>query len=232
MHYIIIDDAQLIILYSPKCGCSTLKKILAIYFNVDNEDGHIHLNKQIKRKINNNNNNKINIYKKYDILMLVRNPYERLVSGFLNKYVNKLHYVNPPNCECFYDFCRILLENPEEINKNHFEKQTTGQGWDLYNKLQRPNIKYILDTSQVNDIAKILKLNLPEMKLNYNQKVIKNDEEIEKTNCSYLNYKSLRNLNTINYSNFYNDDLKKIVYNIFKDDFTFLNNELKMNYTI
>ena len=161
--------------------------------------------------------------------MLVRNPYKRLVSGFLNKYVNKLHYKNPPNCNCFYDFCRILQKNPEQIERRHFEKQTAHKGWDFYNELQRPNIKYILDTSKVNDIIKILGLNIPEIKKNYNNKKI---EKHEKKNLWSLDYNNLRNLNNIDYSNFYNDDIKKIVYNIYKDDFIFLNNNLNLNYTI
>tara|TARA_B100000963_G_scaffold358555_1_gene383463 strand:- start:6359 stop:7060 length:702 start_codon:yes stop_codon:yes gene_type:complete len=233
MRYLVIDNAQLIIFWSAKCGCTTLQTILSIYFNIDPQKyGCVHKNKDLTKKFNRKNDNKINIYKKYDIVMLVRNPYERIVSGFLNKYVNHSHYKNPPNCKCFYDFCKILLENPEVIDERHFRDQTSDIGWDFYKELQRPNVKYILDTSQVNDLAKILGLNLPEIKKNYTQNVIKNDEDIEKTNCSYLDYESLKNLNTINYSNFYNDDLKKIVYNIYKNDFTFLNDELKMNYTI
>ena len=59
---------------------------------------HVHLNKELDSKINKRDINKLNIYKNYDILILIRNPYERLVSGFLNKYVNELHYKNPNNC--------------------------------------------------------------------------------------------------------------------------------------
>ena len=36
----------------------------------------------------------------------------------------------------------------------------------------------------------------------------------------------------MNYLNFYNDGIKKLVYNIYKDDFIFFNNNLNMNYTI
>ena len=233
MRYIIIHSKKLIIFWSPKCGSSTLKLILAIYFKVYNTKyKHIHLNKELSVKFDKRDKNKIHIYKKYDIVMLVRNPYKRLVSGFLNKYVNNQHLKNPPNCNCFYDFCRILQKNPKKIERHHFKKQTSGKGWNFYNELQRPNIKYILNTSKVNDIIKILGLNIPEIKRNYNKKVIEKDEEMKKTNLWSLDYKKLNNLNNINYSNFYNDYIKKLVYNIYKDDFIFFNNNLNMNYTI
>ena len=88
MQFIIVHTKKLIIFWSPKCGCSTLKHILAIYFKVDNNKyRHIHVNKELQVKIDKRDKNKIDIYKNYNIVMLIRNPYKRLVSGFLNKYV-------------------------------------------------------------------------------------------------------------------------------------------------
>ena len=232
MQFIIIDTKKIIIFWSPKCGCTTLKTILAIFFNIENnKNKDIHLNEELSVKIDKKDKNKMDIYKNYDIVMLIRNPYERLVSGFLNKYAFGT-YKNPSNCNCFYDFCSILQKDPKKINKHHFEKQTKGKGWDFYNELQRPKIKYILNTSDVNDIRKILGLNIPEIKENYNKKVIENNEEMEKTNLWSLDYKKLKKLNNINYFYFYNDDIKNLVYNIYKDDFMFFNNNLNMNYTI
>jgi len=242
MQFIIIHDKKLIFFWSPKCGCTTLKSILVIYFNIENtiKYKHVHCNEELGIKINKRNKNKIDIYKNYDIVMLIRNPYKRLVSGFLNKYVST--EVLPPvfqhiplkttsNCNCFYDFCHVLSKNPKKIDKHHFEKQTTGEGWQFYNELQRPDIKYILDTSKVNDIIKILGLNIDERKENYNPAATTTQENDKKELWSQ-DYNTLRNLSNINHSNFYNDDIKKLVYNIYKDDFIFLNNTLNMNYTI
>lgn len=232
MRFIILHDKNLIVFWSPKCGCSTLKTILAIYFNIeDTKYKNIHKNIELQKKINKKDKNKIELYKNFDIIMLIRNPYERLVSGFINKYVNK-KYKNPTDCNCFYDFCRILQRDPKKINRHHFEKQTTDEGWTFFNELQKPNIKYILDTSKVNEISQILGLNIPEIKKNYCKEKIEKDQEIKKTNLWYLDYNSLRNLDKINYSDFYNDDIKKLVYNIYEDDFIFFNNNLNMNYTI
>ena len=53
MQYIVLEDKQLIIFWSPKCGCSTLKTIIAKYFDIDNSTyRNIHVNKELQQKIN------------------------------------------------------------------------------------------------------------------------------------------------------------------------------------
>ena len=52
MQFIIVHTKKLIIFWSPKCGSSTLKTILAIYFKIENTKyNHIHLNKELSVKI-------------------------------------------------------------------------------------------------------------------------------------------------------------------------------------
>ena len=51
MKFIIVHDKKLIIFWNPKCGSSTLKNILAIYFKIDNTKyKDIHKNKKLKKK--------------------------------------------------------------------------------------------------------------------------------------------------------------------------------------
>lgn len=238
MQFIILDKLKLIIFWSPKCGCSTLKHLLAVYFNIlDPKYAHIHVNKELQEKIKNSMKRKDEDYKNYDIAMLIRNPYERLVSGFLNKYVLNTHYYkNPPNCNNFYDFCHALANTPEKIDEHHFENQTA-KNFDFYNKLNnRENVKYIIDTKNVNYFSKILDLNLSDIKLNDSQSYFmqedgKSDKE-EKQELWFLDYKSLCKLGKLNYSNFYNDELRKLVFKIYKDDFNFFSDSLNVNYTI
>ena len=234
MQFIIIHDKRLIIFWSPKCGCSTLKTILAIYFNIHDpiKYSHIHLNKELDKLIDKNEDNLK--YKNYDLVFLIRNPYDRLASGFMNKYVSfrkiakKPHYKSPDNCKSFYDFCHILLNNPKAINKHHFEPQTTGKGWDFYSFLGKPKIKYVFDTKDVNEIKKLLDLSIEDVKTNYTKKSEKSCFE----KLYFLDYDDLRKREKITYSNFYNSTLKKIVYEIYKNDFDFFNNVLNMNYSI
>lgn len=228
MQFIILHKKKLIIFWSPKCGCTTLKTILSFYLNIHDSDKyeHIHKNKELRELINVKNDN-LKIYQDYDIVMLIRNPYTRLVSGFLNKYINS-KYINPDNCDSFFDFCYILSKYPYKINQHHFEKQTTDEGWQFYLELGKPKVKYVLDTSQVNDLRKILNLDINDIKLNKTDKIL--DENYK--NLWSKSYDSLRYINNYNYSCFYNDDLKKLVYNIYKDDFIFFKNYLRIDYDI
>ena len=228
MQFIILHEKKLIIFWSPKCGCSTLKTILSFYLNIydSNKYEYIHKNKELKEFINIKKYNS-EVYKNYDIVMLIRNPYTRLVSGFINKYID-LKYVNPDNCDSFQDFCNILSKYPYKINKHHFEKQTTDEGWQFYLELGKPKIKHVLDTSQVNDLKKIINLDIDDIKLNETNKIVKDDN----TNLWSKSYNSLKEIRNYNYSSFYNDDLKKLVYNIYKDDFIFFKENLGIDYDI
>ena len=234
MQFIIIHDKKLIIFWSPKCGCSTLKTILAIYFNIHNpiKYSHIHLNEELDELIDKNEDNLK--YKNYDLVFLIRNPYDRLASGFMNKYVNitkykRPHYTSPDNCKSFHDFCHILLNNPKAIDKHHFEPQTSGKGWHFYNFLGKPKIKYVFDTKDVNEIKKLLDLSIEDVKTNYTKK---KSEKSSFEKLYFLNYENLRKKKNQSYSNLYNSTLKKIVYEIYKNDFDFFNNVLNMNYSI
>ena len=240
MQYYILDEKKLIIFWSPKCGCSTMKHILATYLKLDSykisTNTHwnamdIHKNKDLLSKSNKRDIKKIDIYKTYDIVMLVRNPYERLVSGFLNKYVPE-HGEKILNCDSFHDFCHLISKDRKILSKDilhHIDNQTSGLGWEFYNELQKPSVKYALDTSNVNDIAKILGMNIQDKHFNYNKKKYVKDIKTNQ-NLGSLKYDKLKNISSINYSNFYNHDIEKLVYNIYKDDFIFFNNNLEMNY--
>jgi len=229
MQFIILHEKKLIIFWSPKCGCTTLKTIISIYLNIydSNKYEKIHKNKELREFIN-VKKFESEIYKDYDIVMLVRNPYTRLVSGFINKYIDFEKYKNPDNCDSFLDFCNILSKYPNEIDKHHFEKQTTNKGWEFYLELGKPKIKYVLDTSQVNDLKKILNLKINDIKLNKTDKIEKYDNK----NLWSKSYDSLKKIKNYNYFNFYNDDLKKLVYNIYEDDFIFFKDSLKIDYNI
>ena len=166
--------------------------------------------------------------------MLIRNPYERLVSGFLNKYVGKNpEYKNPPNCNCFYDFCNILERNPEKIDRHHFQNQTSDKGWKFYNELGKPKIKYLIETPDVNNVSKILGLNINELKENSSSSSSssRNIAEEKEINLWKKKYNYFRKNQIKSYSMFYNNELKNLVYKIYENDFLFFNS-LNINYTI
>ena len=119
---------------------------------------------------NNINNIDLNNINKYKIILVIRNPYHRLVSGFYGKYARKnAPFKNPDNCSCFVDFVKILYNNPELIDKNHFEPQCKGE---IFNRLLKSsNNINIIDINNINIIAKILNVNYKILNIKFSKKI-------------------------------------------------------------
>ena len=239
MHFIILKEYKLILFWSSKTGSTTIKTILLEHLNLDNKK-NIHNNEFLNKKIDNPKDlDNYKLYNNYTKCLIYRNPYHRLVSSFLNKYVGKI-YKNPDNCNNFSDFVNLLyndfleFKNKKNINynktnnvfdNNHFRQQASGSGWKLYIKLGKPKFDFIYDTKNVNSICKLINLNKEEKiharpsDLNTN---INNDINWEEKKVFLLNYSDLSKYK-INYDLFYNKELKKKVNLIYKDDFNFLN---------
>ena len=79
MFCLINKELKIVFWWSAKCGCSYIKKLFYILsdFNIPY---NIHHNSFNKFNINDNN---------YKHILFIRNPYKRIVSGFLDKYVKQ-----------------------------------------------------------------------------------------------------------------------------------------------
>ena len=221
MHFYDNSKKKLLMLWSPKCGCSSLKDILHRYYKIeyiDNPHG-TSLDKKLKNKILAEN------YDNHKIILLYRNPYHRLVSGFINKYVqknNKKPLENPPDCDCFLDFVNILYHNPELIETHHFSPQTSNIGYDFFLSLNK-KIDIFIDTPNVNYIADILSVKHTHKNGSYcNNKSI----DIYTGNIPeyLLDYNTIKNHQFYDYSKFYNNDIKQLVDKIYKTDLVFFKN--------
>ena len=103
MHFIVLKEFKLNLFWSAKTGSSTIKTILLNHFKLDSKK-NIHDNEYLIQKIDNIKDfDNHELYTNYTKCLIYRNPYHRLVSAFLNKYVGKI-YENPDNCNNFYDF--------------------------------------------------------------------------------------------------------------------------------
>ena len=80
----------------------------------------------LTKRDNKNDFNNYKNYVGYNLIVVGRNPYHRLVSGFLDKYVGGI-YKNPENCNNFEDFVNILTSRkniiPKSINIAHFKNR-------------------------------------------------------------------------------------------------------------
>ena len=93
MKYIIIEQKNIILFWSPKCGSTSIIGMLLKYYNIHvNNCYQTHFWKYYENdrslRFQSNKN-----YDDYKIIVVVRNPYHRIVSGFIGKFCRK----NAPN---------------------------------------------------------------------------------------------------------------------------------------
>ena len=123
MRFLIDDKAEFALGWSPKCGNTHLKKIWYYLHNDFNEQLHRYHDEYNKPRI---------IPKHYTILIVTRNPYERLVSGVLDRLrlgtLPRKQWPDnygPLTFEKYVD--EILKENWNVVHKLHFERQLSDQ---------------------------------------------------------------------------------------------------------
>lgn len=216
----ILDKARKIAFgYSAKAGCSHIKKIFW-YLKENNLDHKIHHNGIEYQDIPGN-------YKDYTFVVIVRNPYERLVSGFLNKYnsypvgeCRRFYKSEKITFEGFVDYL-VRKECRERKHIHHFCPQTE-EFFDL-KKLREGKklVVYDLKNIDYNFIGNLYNKKIPESLINYrgnhsNQNV----EPLQKPVFSldmleYNKYKVPVNF-------FYNNSILEKVKNFYKNDFAVL----------
>ena len=222
MHFWVINEHKTIIFFSSKCGSTTIYTYMKLYYN--DKSKKIYKNPLILSKRDNIEDLKnYKMYKGYNLIIIGRNPYHKLVSGFLDKYVGEI-YENPDNCNNFEDFVNLLTKSknivPKNINQSHFKPQTNGRGFDLFNKIKKNNNRcVIIDIKDINSVANYINLN--DKNIVGRERSVK--KKLNKDKLWNLEYEELKN-KKLNYDNFYNDDLKKKVYNYYREDFDFFKN--------
>jgi hypothetical protein len=116
MYFIISKKYKVILGWSAKCGCSHIKRIF--YFLENNMDVNIHTPHDYKYLPKNIEN--------YIIILVIRNPYKRLVSGFLDKYNENGEFLKKWNINIpltFSNFLDKIIERNTVIEKHHFTPQ-------------------------------------------------------------------------------------------------------------
>ena len=215
MHFLVDKKLKIIFGWSAKCGCSHIKKIFWFLQN-NKTDNKIHTNKDTSILPNDIEN--------YTTILIIRNPYERIISGFLNKYnINgPLRNLWKSKIITFSQFTDELIKNKwEKIDKHHFTPQTT----ELFDKniiLKSKSLKiYDIKNIDYKYIEELYNTKIPEELLEF-----KGGHERKTFNKSFKNY--IYDLDIMEYYNynvdkkyFYNDDIKNKIYNFYINDFIF-----------
>ena len=227
MRFLIDTKKKIIFGWSAKCGCSHIKRIF-MFLNsnsIINNDIHEKANKFIFNKLPNDIEN-------YTTIIISRNPYKRIISGFLDKYkigggfrhLWKYGYIT------FSMFVNELKKNDwKMIEKHHFTPQTSED----FNKkiLNSKCIKfYDIENIDYTYIETLYNKKIPEI-------ILQKKEGHERKEYSKIIDKYVYDLYLKTYLNckvdtkyFYNEELKNKVYNFYKNDFIFFN-KLGVEYT-
>ena len=126
MLFLVDSDRKIIFGWSGKCGCTHVKKIF-YYFQNGRVDNGVHKPEEYEKK-------ELYFDESYYICLFIRNPYERLVSGFLDKYSSKeSRFVRSqwkPSLELtFQNFVHDLTRNGfQTLNIHHFTPQLS-ESW-------------------------------------------------------------------------------------------------------
>jgi hypothetical protein len=218
MHFFVNNEYKVIFGWSGKCGCSHVKKIY--YFFCNNIEKELHNDDEYEEELPEN-------IEDYTSILFIRNPYKRLVSGFLDKYSKSGVYIDKFLVKYdiikFDTFIDELIKGQWSIiDYHHFTPQTTEQ----FNKTKiiksKSLILYDIESINYEYLEKLFNKKIPEQLLNF-----KGGHERKVYNDNF-NGDSVYNLDINKYikynvpiNNFYNKELKDKVYNFYEKDFLF-----------
>ena len=215
MFFSVDDKNKIIFGWSPKCGCSRIKKIFKFLQNnlIDNV---VH---------NNDSNNLPNDLENYTIIIFSRNPFKRIISGFLDKYRKngEFRHLWKHDKITFSTFIDELIKNNwKMVEPRHFSPQTS----DNFNRNMICKLKcvkiYDIENIDYLYIESLYHKKIPEKLLdfdlmgherktfdkNYEGDVYDLDMEV------YYHY-------NVEMKYFYNEEIKKKVYHFYRNDFSF-----------
>lgn len=217
--FFLIDNKQKVIFgWSAKCGCSHVKKLF-YYLSKDIDIDIVHSNRQ------KNNLEKIIDLSEYNIIIFVRNPYERLVSGFLDKYSPNGEYVKTwikDEPLTFRNFVNEIYNNKFKIiNEHHFTNQLS-EGWNY--RLANHEKLFVLDIKSINYklLERLYSKRIPDNIMNFRGDHVNNKPKVDLQDKKVYDllqteYQDVRPITR----NFYNEDIKNQVNEIYKGDFYF-----------
>ena len=210
----IIPQLNAIFIHIPKTAGTSIEKVLIDYpldrvqfkadlqkwwGNLNTDKGTYELDHSTFAYLENNCKNYNPHFFKFCV---VRNPYSRLVSEF--HHCKKLGSRFVKNLTNFKSFVYFIRDNFDYILKNEEEKHHLISHYLPQNKFIYVNndckMDLVMKFENINEDWQILC-----KKININRKLIKDDK-----------YSSGKKYN---YKDYYDDELRNIVYNLYKDDF-------------
>ena len=214
MFFLIDVNLKIIIGWSPKSGCSHIKKIIR-FLQTNNFDHETHIPDDIGILPNDIEN--------YVTILIIRNPYERLISGFLDKYRKSGEFIQRwkhPTIT-FSKFIDELIKGDwNMIQEFHFKPQMQ----DFDEKILKSKELKIYDIKNIdyNLIETLYNKKIPEKILNFKFNHERKSGTILEKYVHDLDMQIYYNY-SVPTKYFYNEDLKHKVHEFYKNDFIFFN---------
>jgi hypothetical protein len=215
MKFIVDTNLKIIFGWSAKCGCSHVKNMYW-YLN-GKENTKLHTAKESCKLPNDIEN--------YITILFIRNPYERLISGFLDKYKEKGQFRSlwKHNILTFSMFVDELLKKDWKMIEGHHFVPQTSESFDKIKLMKSKSLKiYDIKNIDYNYIEGLYNKTIPESVLNFRGDYnLRPKSSIKLEQIVYdLDMKLYYDFNVPN-NYFYNDDIKKKVFGFYKNDFIF-----------
>ena len=220
MYFIVNEDYKIILGWSAKCGCSHIKNMYHfiqdgnINQTIHKKEYYASLSKEVLDNIND-----------YKIFLFIRNPYKRIVSGFLHKcnYENGESYSlwNKDIKLTFSHFIDVLITNEwKYIDRHHFTPQLTEDFNDTIRNSKNLTI-YDIEKIDYKHIGEVFNKEIPNHIIH--NKINENQNKQKEKNDFPVYDLELREYNNKNMylKNFYNDSIQQKIYDFYKIDFDF-----------
>lgn len=230
MFFIVNHKHKVLIGWSPKCGCTTIKEYYLEAIGIKRKNKvEVHHDPDVQQHVHHSVLKKQDLNKldKYRKVLLIRNPYKRVISGYLQRIVmNKTlydtrfrekDYANDGKINTFNKFIDTMLNNRKHVEDNHhFDQQCTHN----YNVFQNRKWKwdFVMDLDNLDsDIVKLNKMLNTSVKLNEMNKVKHTEIHVEK--AYDLTIKQLLALDGMpSYESFFNEQIINKIGKIYKLD--------------
>ena len=242
MDFFIDNNKKIIFGTSAKAGCSHVKNLIAFCVKnfsskqiIELEEGEIHQLVEVHSFLS---NSVLEDLDSYDLLTITRNPYDRLLSGFLDKYPRLYRPLWPKSKPLTFNLFidQLITKKWKTIEKVHFQPQCNNLiFFDKHFYKNRKNLKKLKDKKiKVFDIKNIdysyleniyeksIPLDVINKKQGHERKEkrlrkiakVNPDMEIDEYFLHSINKKDLLTPETKeNIYNFYIDDFRKFNYN-------------------
>jgi len=217
MFFLVDTNNRVIFGWTAKCGCSHIKNIFW-FLQTDNLENLIHTPRDCNRLPNDVEN--------YTTIIFIRNPYKRIISGFLDKYRKggEYRFMWKNSFLSFSQFVDKLINYDwETIDIHHFTPQTT-EYFDEKILLSKIIKFYDIGKIDYEYIETLYNKKIPECIIN---KKLGHERIYQIKTDNYFN-KYVYNLHIDNYVDyiidtkyFYNEEIREKVFNFYINDFSF-----------